>query len=313
MLFVTGGAGFIGTNFVRFLNERAIDKIVIIDELGSNGKWTNLRGAQFKDIISPEVFKDNLSSLVKSGDSIVHLGACSSTTETDADYLWKNNVQYSQMLIDFCVSRGNKIIYASSASVYGMGENGFNDVEGLRYNLNLKPMNPYGFSKLKVDEFVLRNEFDKKVVGLRFFNVWGNYERHKDDQASLISKITPQLLNEEKITLFKHPSETLERDFIWVGDVCKVMSQFLINDKPGIYNVGTGQPQTWETMVNSLAQELQVKPKIKYCSIPMELVPHYQVKTKANIAKLKKAINFEPTSLETALKNYVMRYHNGQN
>jgi ADP-L-glycero-D-manno-heptose 6-epimerase len=312
IIYLTGGAGFIGTNFIRFLNERAITEIVIVDELGNEGKWKNLCGAVFKDIINPDTFRSNISNIIKPGDIIIHLGACSSTVETNADFLWENNVKYTQHIIDFCISHNVKLIYASSAAVYGLGENGFNDIEGLEYQRILKPLNPYGFSKLKVDEFILQHGFEKKIVGLRFFNVWGNYETHKKEQASLISRITPQLIAGEKITLFKHADKQLTRDFIWVDDVCKVIARFIDPAiARGIYNVGTGQPQTWESLVNTLAKELDVSAKIKYTAIPNSLLPQYQFTTKANISKLQKAIQFSPTSLDEAMKTYVMRYNRG--
>ena len=311
MIILTGGAGFIGSVVLAKLNKEGIDDIIIVDNLGKTDKWKNLRGKHFSDFIHKTEFLPKLVNL-KSIDAIIHLGACSSTTETDADYLMKNNFNFTKELMDFAVQKEIKFIYASSAATYGDGSLGYSDDD--KTTRILKPLNMYGFSKQLTDEYYLKKYKDKKIVGLKFFNVFGPNEYHKKDMRSMVIKSYEQIIKDGYVKLFKSENPKYKdgeqkRDFIYVKDVVDVVFWFLKNEKQGIYNLGSGVANTWNSLVNAVFKALNKSPKIKYIDMPEELKNKYQYYTKAEMSKLRNAGYSQPfTTLEDAIKDYVQNY-----
>ncbi len=315
---VTGGAGFIGSNLVLALNEKGEDSILIVDHLTSGIKWKNLVGLKFLDYLDKEDFlafiqKGNFKEV----SAIIHLGACSDTTVKDLFYLYKNNYQYSKTLALFAIENNIHFIYASSAATYGDGSLGFSDEEALLPKL--KPLNPYGFFKHLFDLWLYQNGLLNKVVGLKYFNVFGEREFHKGEMRSLVLKAYEQVKKEGKIRLFKsyHPDfehgEQL-RDFIYIKDAVKVTLFFLENPHlKGIFNVGTGKARSFNDLAKAVFEALNLKIEIEYIEMPENLKTQYQYFTQADINKLRKVgYNNTMWELEDAVKDYV-NYLESQN
>jgi ADP-L-glycero-D-manno-heptose 6-epimerase len=198
---VTGGAGFIGRNTVEALNERGYDNILLVDELGTEDKWRNLRGLSFEDVLSPAQFLLLLEDGTPELEAIIHLGACSATTESDADFLLRNNYHYTRTLCGWSLGHDTRFIYASSAATYGDGAQGYSDADS--DTPKLRPLNMYGYSKHMFDLWALNHKLFDRIVGLKYFNVFGPYEDHKGDMRSVVSKSYGQIRREGKISLFK--------------------------------------------------------------------------------------------------------------
>ena len=315
MVVVTGGAGFIGSAVVWQLNKDGIKDIVIVDQLRDGEKWKNLNGLSYSDIISKEEFYDSITkdSVSFDFDSVIHLGACSSTTEKDADYLLFNNFKYSQEIAKYCLNKGKRLVYASSAATYGAGEQGYVDDEN---NLeNLRPLNMYGYSKQMFDVWLKNNGLLGKVAGIKYFNVYGPNEYHKGDMRSVVHKAFEQVRATGKVKLFKsylpeYKDGEQMRDFIYVKDAVK-MTLYLWKNKNlnGIFNVGTGKARTWNDLVTALFNALEKPVNIEYIDMPDYLRPKYQYFTQADISKLRNSGYSEPLfSLEEGVKDYVRNY-----
>ncbi len=314
MYIVTGGAGFIGSAFVSKLNSEGITDIVVVDELGSGEKWKNLRGKNFVEYIHKEEFRDMLltESLPFDVTAIIHMGACSSTTEKDLDFLLENNLNYSKDLAEYAAEHDIRFIYASSAATYGGGEQGYSDQTPLK---NLIPLNGYGFSKQLFDLHMERQEFGPKAVGLKFFNVFGPNEYHKEDMSSVVFKSWMQIKETGKVRLFKSYIPSFadgeqKRDFIYVKDCCDAMWWLLNNQEvTGVYNLGTGVARSWNDLVKAVFAALGEKPVIEYIDMPETLRNQYQYFTQADMEKFKDTgCPIEFTSLENAVKDYVVNY-----
>ena len=311
MHIVTGGAGFIGSGFVHQLNRMGIEDILIVDNLGSMEKWKNLVNLRYSDYLH----KDNFLSRLSRGDfagveSIIHMGACSSTTEKDADYLMSNNFHYSIKLALFCLKNKVRFIYASSAATYGDGSQGF--VDDHRQMDNLKPLNMYGYSKQLFDLWIKKQGLLSGVAGLKFFNVFGPNEYHKEDMQSVVRKAYFQIRETGKVRLFKsyHPEYghgEQKRDFVYLKDCMEVMAWLLERkDVNGIYNLGAGQARTWNELAKAVFQAMHVRPDIEYVDMPGELRGKYQYYTCAPMDKLGNAgcpVKFH--SLEDGVRDYV--------
>ena len=294
---ITGGAGFIGSCIVRDLNDAGITDIIIIDDIASTEKWKNLCNKRFLEYIQKDKFLANLDSY-KDITRIIHMGACSDTTERDFDYLYQNNFVYSTVLWSYCVEREIPFIYASSAAAYGDGSQGFDDEIGIE---NLRPLNGYGYSKQLFDLWVKRQiNCPPQHVGLKFFNVYGPNEYCKGSMASMIYHGFRQIQNEGKIKLFKsHRKDYANgqqlRDFIYVKDVCKVISFFLKHPEiSGLFNVGTGRAQSFAELAISVFFALGIEPEIEYIEMPEHLKEKYQYYTQATMDKLRGVGYLEP-------------------
>lgn len=318
MIIVTGGAGFIGSAFVWKLNAEGIDDILIVDHLGTSDKWKNLVNLKFADYMHKEDFfsmvcDDDLPFEAGRVEAIVHMGACSSTTERDADYLWENNFHYTKTLAEWALDHDIRFIYASSAATYGDGSQGFSD-EHAKIPA-LRPINMYGYSKQVFDLWALRQKLEKKMAGIKFFNVFGPNEYHKGDMTSVIFKAFHQIRETGKVRLFKsylpqYPDGGQRRDFVYVKDCVNAMWWLLQHPKTnGIFNLGTGKARTWNDLINAVFAAMDIKPNIEYIEMPEGLRNQYQYFTEAEMAKLQKAgcpVNF--SSLEDSVRDYVQNY-----
>jgi ADP-L-glycero-D-manno-heptose 6-epimerase len=315
MIVVTGGAGFIGSAIVWRLNQMRIDKIIIVDELGTDDKWKNLNGLRYADFFH----KDDFMGLILQRSvpfkiiSIIHLGACSSTTEKDADYLMNNNVRYSQELAKYSIEKGNRFIYASSAATYGDGSNGYTDDE--EHLNDLRPLNMYGYSKQLFDLWIKRNGLMDKVVGVKYFNVYGPNEYHKNDMRSVVHKAFEQVRDFGKVKLFKSYNPEFKdgeqkRDFVYVKDAVDMTLHFLEHpDKNGIYNVGTGNAQTWIELVTALFNAVGKPVNIEFVDMPEDIRGKYQYFTQANLDKIKNAgYNKKIMDVNEGVNDYVKNY-----
>jgi ADP-L-glycero-D-manno-heptose 6-epimerase len=313
MIVVTGAAGFIGSCLVAELNSRGrYDLIVVDDYTGEDDpKKKNLTGKRYQRFYDKAEYlkllkRDQFDFDV---DCILHMGACSSTTLQDADYFEKNNYEYSCVVAQWALKNKARLIYASSAATYGAGENGYDDDEALIYRL--KPLNLYGQSKQKFDEWVLSNGHQERIVGLKFFNVFGPNEYHKGDMRSVVSKAYDRVVSEGKMFLFKSYDPKYKdgeqmRDFIYVKDVVDVV-MFMMDKSSvnGIFNLGTGKARTWNDLAFALFKAVGRPPKIEYMEMPEILRGRYQYFTEANMAKLRKSGYTKLfTPLEDTVKDY---------
>ncbi len=315
MIIVTGGAGFIGSAIVAGLNSRGIDDIVVVDILGFDEKWKNLRRLRFADYIEGSDFLEMLTAGKTDWpiEAIFHMGACSDTTERNASYMIRNNYDLSKILANRAVSDGIRFIYASSAATYGDGTQGFCDDEAELGKL--QPLNIYGYSKQMFDLWARRTGLLKKIVGLKYFNVFGPNEYHKAEMRSFVVKAYEQISATGKVRLFKshrpdYADGEQKRDFLYIKDAVDMTLFFLDNPKiAGIFNVGTGQARTWNDLAKATFAAMDKKPNIHYIPMPDKLIDKYQYFTQADITKLGTAgYKKEPTSLEDAIKDYVQNY-----
>ncbi|MCW8812468.1 MAG: ADP-glyceromanno-heptose 6-epimerase [Ignavibacteriaceae bacterium] len=315
MIVVTGGAGFIGSAVVWRLNELGETKIIVVDELGSDEKWKNLVSLKFDDFIH----KDEFISMVLDDEvpfeinSIIHMGANSSTTEKDADFLFSNNYLYTKELAKYCLDKGIRYIYASSAATYGDGSLGFSDDENKLETL--RPLNMYGYSKQLFDLWAKKNDAFKKIVGLKYFNVYGPNEFHKGDMRSVVHKAFGQISDTGKVRLFKSMNSKYKdgeqlRDFIYIKDAVEMTLFFLDRSNVnGLFNVGTGKSRTWNDLVTSIFKATNKPVNIEYIDMPQHLRDKYQYFTEAKMEKIKKAgYAASSTSLEDGVTDYVKKY-----
>ncbi len=317
MHLVTGGAGFIGSVLVRELNLQGIEDIIIVDRLESSSKWLNLRGLKFSHYINAdEFFLDENERWHNRIQKIFHMGACSSTTEMDMDYLMKNNVEYSQKLFQLAISKDIPFIYASSAATYGDGELGYCD----DYSIlpTLKPLNPYGYSKQLFDEWVLKQYKKPRFwFGLKFFNVYGPQEYHKGSMRSVVHQAHGQIKETGRVKLFKSHREGYAdgeqlRDFVYVKDLTRamiLMGEREEREQSGIYNMGTGQACSFKALVEATFKSMEREIDIEYIPMPEHLRGQYQYYTKADMKKFHNTFrNFKFLSLEEGVDDYVKNH-----
>jgi ADP-L-glycero-D-manno-heptose 6-epimerase len=314
MIIVTGGAGFIGSALIAALNKRDITDILVVDEHGKD-KCKNLVNLSFADYAEKNNFlKTVLEKKISSGlESVLHMGACSDTTETDAEYLGKNNYEYTKLLAQWATDANIRFIYASSAATYGDGSAGFSDDE--EKIENLRPLNLYGHSKQLFDLWAHRNDLLKKVVGLKYFNVFGPNEYHKADMRSFVLKAFEQINATGKVRLFKsykaqYADGEQKRDFLYIKDAVDMTLFFWDNPQlSGLFNIGAGKARTWNDLVKAVFAAMGRKPKIEYIDMPDSIRNQYQYFTEADISKLRQAgYKKKTTSLEDAIKDYVQNY-----
>lgn len=311
---VTGGAGFIASHVIRHLNKKGIFNIVIFDDLGKTEKWKNLLGKKFTDILPKAACFPWLVGKERQIKAFFHLGACTSTVETDASYLLENNYRFSVQLAEYAIRHGHRFIYASSAATYGNGEHGFSDSENDL--MNLKPLNMYGMSKHLFDLWLQNQGLLNKVVGLKYFNVFGPNEGHKGRMASVIYQMTPVAKKEGTVRLFKssEPEKYSDggqmRDFVYVDDVAGMTVAFLSNGATGIFNIGSGKPTPWNSLVKDIFDALHLPTKIEYIPMPEDLIGKYQNYSSADMGKTKQVLGTltETTPLNKAIREYVQDF-----
>ena len=315
MIIVTGGAGFIGSALIAVLNKRKITDILVVDELCADEKWKNLTNLSFADYVEKGDFLEMAveNKISPPIEAVFHLGACTSTTETNSSYLIKNNYEYTKLLAQWATDAGIRFIYSSSAATYGDGSAGFSDDE--EKIETLRPLNMYGYSKHLFDLWAHRTSLLKNIVGLKYFNVFGPNEYHKADMRSFVIKSFEQLNAVGKVRLFKSykpeyaDGEQL-RDFIYVKDAVDMTLFFYDNPQiNGLFNIGTGKARSWNDLVKAVFAAMGKEPNIEYIEMPDSIRNQYQYFTCADITNLRKAgYNKEINPLEYAVKDYVQNY-----
>jgi ADP-L-glycero-D-manno-heptose 6-epimerase len=315
-LIVTGAAGFIGRNVVAALNARGVSNLILVDQLGTDEKWRNLRGLEFEDLLAPEKFLALVEAQrAPRPDAVIHLGACSATTERDADFLLENNTHYTRRLCEWSLGHDARFVYASSAATYGAGEQGYSDAEDRLPAL--RPLNMYGQSKHLFDLWARRHGLLGRIAGLKYFNVFGPFEDHKGAMRSLVHKAHGQILARGWLELFEsdrpdYAHGEQKRDFIYVRDAVDVTLHLLEHrEVSGLFNCGTGQARTWLDLARALFAAMGRPPDIRFIPLPAELRGKYQYFTQADMTKLRGAGYSRPfLSLEAGVEDYV-RTHLG--
>ncbi len=310
MIILTGGAGFIGSCFLWKLNREGINDVLVVDHLDNSEKWKNLIGKKYYDYVQKgDFFNAVVSRQVPKPEAIVHLGACSSTTLTDANYYIKNNYEYSKAMALWAFELDIPFIYASSAATYGGGENGYDDDESKL--IKLAPLNMYGYSKHMFDLWLYGKGYLKKAAGIKYFNVFGPNEYHKGEMRSVICKNYDETAQKGVLKLFKsyksqYPDGGQKRDFVYVKDIVEAMWFLLKNpSKTGIFNLGTGKARTWNDIAKAMFAAAGKKENIEYIEMPDYLQPKYQYFTEADMTKLKAAGYDKPfMELEESVKDY---------
>jgi ADP-L-glycero-D-manno-heptose 6-epimerase len=292
MILITGAAGFIGSAVACALNRQGRQDLILCDALGTDDRWKNVLGLRYQCFVHKNELFDFLK---KAGDirEVIHLGACSDTTEADMDYLVENNVNYSMRLCRWALDHAVRFVYASSAAVYGDGSQGFSDADSL--TPSLKPLNKYGFSKWMFDLWVLENDLAGRVAGLRYFNVFGPNEYHKGAMASVVFRSFPQARREGRLRLFESHRQQVAhgeqaRDFVYIDEAAD-MTLFVLGTPAanGIFNIGTGRAHTFNELARGVFDGLGQQPRIEYFPMPEELRDRYQYFTQADMTRLRTA------------------------
>jgi ADP-L-glycero-D-manno-heptose 6-epimerase len=321
MIIVTGGAGLIGSAVVQGLNALGREDILVVDHLGHTDKWRNLSPLRFMDYLEKDDFERFLDEGSLTGrlpknqklEAVIHMGACSATTQSDATYLIRNNYEYSRKLTLASLAEGARFIYASSAATYGDGEHGFIDDDSQLPRL--RPMNMYGYSKQLFDLWAMRTGILDKIVGIKYFNVYGPNEQHKGEMRSLVLKAYEQISATDTLRLFKsHRPEYRDgeqlRDFIYVKDAASMTLHFLQNeDANGIFNVGGGTTISWNRLATAVFSAMRCPVNIEYIDMPESIRNTYQYLTCADISKIRSVGYLAPTTtVEDAVADYVKNY-----
>lgn len=319
-ILVTGGAGFIGSNIANAIADGGNYRAVVSDMFGKTDKWRNLSKHRIFEIISPDDTFYWLESNRDQIKAVVHMGAISSTTETDVDLFLQNNFGFSRQLWNWCAGNEKPFIYASSAATYGNGEAGFDDDMAETYLNTLRPLNAYGWSKHLFDQFVSTSvsRGDKtppQWAGLKFFNVYGPNEYHKGSQQSVVAQIFPHAKENRPVKLFRsynpdYPDGGQQRDFVSVNDCVKLVSWLIENPKvSGLFNVGTGKARSFQDLAVALFAALGKPLAVQYIDMPEEIKSKYQYHTQASIDRLRAAGYTEPfTSIEDGVRDYVQQF-----
>lgn len=313
MIIVTGGAGFIGSCVVRTLNDYGIEDIIIVDNIATTDKWMNLCNKKYIKYVHKTEFLKELPTY-NGVTAIIHMGAQSSTTERDFDYLWNNNFEYTKTLWNYCAEKQISFIYASSAATYGDGILGFDDCMNID---ELRPLNGYGYSKQLFDLWVKHQAkvFPKQHVGLKFFNVYGPNEYFKGNMASMVFHGFNQIKDTGTIRLFKSCNPDYAdggqlRDFVYVKDICSVIWWLLENTKvSGLFNVGTGEARSFRELAEATFLAMNMEPNIVYIDMPEHLRDKYQYYTKAEMEKLRKVgYTTSMMDIHQGVSDYVKNY-----
>lgn len=320
MILITGGAGFIGSNILARLSGDGRTGLVVCDWLGTGDKWRNIAKADLEDVIAPEDLAAFLEARRGRIEAVIHMGAVSSTTETDADLIVRSNIRLTRDLWDWCAATGARMIYASSAATYGDGAQGFDDDPSPDALARLRPLNAYGWSKHMADRRIVRavergEPAPPQWAGLKFFNVYGPNEYHKGNQKSVVAHIHPDARAGGPVKLFKsHRPDYADggqlRDFVHVDDCARVVSWLL--DTPsvsGLFNLGTGEARSFRDLAHAVFAALNRAPAIEYVDTPAQIRDKYQYFTQAEMGRLRAAGYTAPfTSLEDGVADYVRGY-----
>ena len=320
MIVVTGGAGFIGSNIVAALTSDRGRIVAVCDVLGDGGKWRNLAKHAVADIVPPDALFELLGDHGGGVEAVVHMGAVTSTAETDTDWILENNFRLSLDLWDWCTKAGVPLIYASSAATYGDGSLGFGDSNDSADLAKLRPLNAYGWSKHLFDRRAVAlaesaESHPPQWAGLKFFNVYGPNEYHKGSQQSVVAQIYPHAKAQEAAVLFRshHPDyedgEQL-RDFIWVGDCVDIVLWLLHNEEVcGLFNCGTGKARSFADLSNAVYRAMDLEPLVKYIDTPLAIRDKYQYFTEAKMQRLRHAGYDKPMAeLEDGVATYVRNF-----
>lgn len=307
---VTGGAGFIGSALVWGLNQRGLHRILIADRVEPTNKWRNLPPLRFDDYIDADALPGRLDTL-HDVSLVLHMGACSSTTETDVAYLTRNNVEYSRVLAEWAVKHGVRFVYASSAATYGAREGLLSEEIPMD---ELHPLNRYGESKLNFDLMAQRLGYLDRITGLKYFNVFGPNEQHKGDMRSMVDKAFHQALETGTVHLFRslraeYADGEQRRDFIYIKDAVDMTLHLATRSAFGLYNVGSGESHTWLELVGAVFNALSRPVRIQFIDMPESIRNQYQYDTRAALDRLRASGYNDPvTPLAAAIHEYVQEY-----
>jgi ADP-L-glycero-D-manno-heptose 6-epimerase len=315
-ILVTGGAGLIGSALIWEMNRRGLRNIFVTDRLGRSEKWKNLVPLQFLDYMEAEEWDRRLADggrgLPAGIRTVFHLGACSATTETDATYLIRNNYDYTKRMAEWALTQGVRFVYASSAATYGALETNLSESRDLD---TLRPLNMYGYSKHRFDCYARAAGILERIVGLKYFNVFGPNEDHKGDMRSVVNKAFHQISRTGSMQLFRSYRPEFadgcqKRDFLYVKDAVKMTLHLaLVDDAGGLYNIGSGEARSWLDLAHALFQALGREPCIEFVEMPDTLRAKYQYFTRAEMDRFRATGYGEPlTRLEDAVADYVNNY-----
>jgi len=311
---VTGGAGFIGSAAVWALNTRGFDDILVVDRLDQTEKWKNLVPLRFADFVDADEFESRIGEHPGSFDTVshvIHLGACSATTETDAGYLLRNNYQYTKHLAEWAVDRGVRFVYASSAATYGALEDVLSEERPIE---TLRPLNAYAYSKQLFDLYAKRTGLLESITGIKYFNIFGPNEHHKGDMRSLVDKAFYQIRDTGSVRLFRsyrpeYRDGEQQRDFLYVKDAVEMTLHLTQRDSFGLFNVGSGRAHTWLDLVRPIFRAMDVPDRIEFVDMPATLRDKYQYHTRAALDRLMATGYERPiTPLAQAVDEYVSEY-----
>lgn len=311
-ILITGAAGFIGSALAWSLNQRGFENLVLTDVLGSDEKWKNLVPLRYDDYLDASQLLGELDAL-ENVRYIFHLGACSATTERDASYLMENNYRYTKRLAEWALEGGRRFVYASSAATYGDGEQGMED--GQENLAQLRPLNMYGYSKHLFDLHAARRGWLDRIVGLKYFNIFGPNEDHKDEMRSVVHKAFAQIREQGYVSLFRshHPDYRdgeQERDFLYVKDAVDATIHLAATpEAAGLFNIGSGIASTWMQLVTPMFAALGKEPDIRFIDMPEALRGKYQYHTRADVARLQATGWSGPShTLAEAVTDYVKNH-----
>lgn len=315
-ILVTGGAGFIGSKLIHALNNRGIERIVVADFLGHDEKWRNLEPLSFEDYVDAGDLLDALEAgRFGSFELVLHMGACSSTTERDAAYLMRNNYAYTRRLAEWSIGHEVRFVYASSAATYGSGEAGMDDTSELSRLRRFHPLNMYGYSKHQFDMYAARTGLLDRCVGVKYFNVFGPNEQHKGEMRSMVNKAYSQIMDTGVVRLFKSYRDDYRdgeqrRDFIYVSDAVAMTLHLAESARvAGLFNIGSGRAETWLDLARAVFAAMEREPRIEFIDMPMHMRAAYQYSTLADIRRLRES-GYENavTPLALSVRDYVTRY-----
>ena len=314
-MIVTGGAGLIGSALIAELNRRGFENMLVTDRLDRTEKWKNLVALRYEDYFEADELEERLEDdrdLPSDIHTVFHLGACSATTETDAAYLVRNNFEYTKKLAHWCLRRNARFIYASSAATYGALETDLTETRDLQ---SLRPLNMYGYSKQMFDLWAERHGYLDRLIGLKYFNVFGPNEDHKGDMRSVVQKAFHQIETTGRMQLFRSYRPEFadgcqRRDFLYVKDAVKMTVHLAeLDNAQGIFNIGAGQSRTWLDLAHALFAALRREPEIEFIDMPEALRAKYQYSTCAAMNRFRATgYNSPVTPLEAAIEDYVRNY-----